>query len=160
MKTIKTTFIIGLAIASFVSILTLSGCTAVDHALLTPTVTPASTNAVTGVVTPAVTTYAPNPTVATVLTTGATYAPLAPAPWGWIASGALALATAGLGLYAKVRNGQLNDSQSIVQAVVSGVEAAGTSAAPVKASIQNAAAAAGVQSLLDPIVQAVSAQMK
>ena len=155
---------VALAAAGFL----FTGCGTLTKYALVPTATivqpatPASTNSA-GVVTPAapaviVTNYAPNPTVQGALNTGAQYAPLAPAPWGWIASGVLALASAGLGLFAKSKNGQLNDAQSITQAVITGVEAANN--ADTKKAIQTAAAAAGVQGQLDPLVQSVTAQMK
>lgn len=153
-----------------------TGCATAEKYLLTPTAAtitaaqpaqPATTNTATGEVIPAqpaqpaqtnVTAYAPAPAVTSILQTGQQFAPLAPAPWGWIASGLLALISAGLGLFAKSKSGQLSDTQSITRAVVAGVEAANN--AEIKAAVQNAAVAAGVQSKLDPIVQSVSAAMK
>jgi hypothetical protein len=141
------------------STIVLSGCGTIDRVLLVPQVTPAITNAATGIVTPPATNYAVNPSLTAAIHAGETYAPLAPAPYGWIASAALALAAGGLGLYAKNRNGKLNDAQSALTAVVTGVEAAGDAAAPVKVSIQSAATAAGIQDQLDPLVQSITKQL-
>lgn len=152
-----------LLILSAVTLLAVAGCSTLDKALLTqqPSITPATTNAVTGAVTPPVTNseYVPKPAIQGAITTAQTYTPLIPAPYGTAVDTLLALAAAGLGLYARSRNGalastaaKLQTANTIVQAVVSGVEAVGHP--ETKAAIQNAAVAAGVQVSLDPIVQA------
>jgi hypothetical protein len=134
-------------------------------ALLTPTVTDRATNAVTGEVTPAATNYAPNAALLSGIETGRQFAPLAPAPFGWLIDGALALAAAGLGLLAKKKNGELftaqtkaETAQAVTRAIIAGVEVIGH--AETKASIQNVAAGAGVESQLFPLVQSVSATIK
>jgi hypothetical protein len=153
-KVIGFLFIVGL------SAILISGCGTVDRVLLVQNVTPAVTNAVTGEVTPPLTNVAIAPKVTATIETGKAYAAAAPPPWGWIASGVLTLLSGGLGIYVKSKNGKLKTSQSMLNAVVAGVEAAGDSAGEVKISIQKAAAAAGVQEQLDPLVQKVSSLIK
>lgn len=121
-------------------------------------VTPAVTNQV-AVVTPASTneTYTVNPKV---LDAGQKIAPMLPAPAGGLAEAGLGLLAGVLGLMAKWKSNQLSKSQklnAVLQPVIAGVEAA---ASPeVKAAIQSHAVAAGVQQILDPLVQSVAAQI-
>ena len=100
-------------------------------------------------------TYTVSPTVQTALSTGENLAPLAPAPYGWILSGVLALAGAALGAVAKAKTDKASMLQTIVTATVAGVEAGGDAAT--KQAIQSHANAAGVQPILNDIVQAVTA---
>lgn len=101
--------------------------------------------------------YGVSPTLQTGLNYAGAVAPLIPAPFGTILGGVLSLATLGLGFYAKKVNGQLSTAQSVITAVVSGVEVAGDAAT--KIAIQSHATAAGVQDNLDPIVQTVTKNM-
>jgi hypothetical protein len=137
------------------SLLLGSGCAStkalVSGALLTPSVTQASTNPVTGELTPATTNFAPNPTLVSGIETARQLSPLAPAPFGWIIDGVGGLALAGLGLYAKRKSGQFNTAQAIAGAVVAGVEAAGH--AETKAAIAKESSKAGVAAALDTLVQ-------
>ena len=119
-----------------------SGCAAIDRSLLSPTV---STNAVSGAVS---TNYTVAPKVSGIINTGETIAAVAPAPWGWIASGVLSLASIGLAQYARVKSNQA----SVIPAIIAGVESAANNDA-VKLSIKNAATALGVQNQLHQIVQ-------
>lgn len=97
--------------------------------------------------------YLPSGSVTNAIGTIETLAPLVPGYGGLIGSLAGILG-AGFGLYARAMNGQ---SKQVVTAIVAGVEAA---AGPdVKQAIQSHATAAGIQHILDPIVQAVSAKM-
>lgn len=151
---------------SAVALLAVTGCHTIDGALLDQhqTIAPATTNAVTGQVTPPTTntTLVPKPAITDALNTANTVAGVLPPPYGDILSGVLALGLGALTLYSRSRNNQLttqlNTSQQVVQAVVSGVEAVGHP--DTKAAIQNAAVAAGVQSALDPIVQTTGQAMK
>jgi len=151
-----------LIILSAVTLFVVAGCSTFDKAALTatPNVTPAVTNAVTGAVTPPATntTYAPNPALVAGIQQAQGYTGLIPPPYGTAVDGLLALALAGLGLYARSKNGQLSTANSVINAVVSGVEAVGHP--ETKAAIQNAAVAAGVQVNLDPVVQSVGQAMK
>lgn len=140
---------------------------------LTAVVSPATTNAAGQVsppqtnqvlvVSPAVTnppTYTVAPAVQATLATAQQIAPVIPAPFNGLAEGGLALLSGILALTAAWKNKQLSASQKIaavVQPIIAGVEAAGSPA--LKSAIQSHAVAAGVQSVLDPIVQAVSQQM-
>lgn len=124
-------------------------------------VTPSSTN-YTAVVMPPVTNFEFSIAAAPqkFLSTAQALTPLAPQPYGAAAAGILALISGALGLLVKAKNKQLNAAQAvadIVQPLVAGVEAAGTPA--VKQAIKSHAIAAGVQNVLDPIVQSVSGQM-
>jgi hypothetical protein len=96
-----------------------------------------------------------NPTVDSALKTGQTVTEFLPPPYGTVASGALMAVSAILGFFLKKKNGQLSTTQTILQSVVTGVEAVGD--ATTKLSIQSHANAAGVQTQLNPIVQAVTA---
>lgn len=97
------------------------------------------------------TNFVVSPAVTNLVATGQQVTGLLPPPYGTIAGGILALLAAGAGLLAKAKSGQLSTAQSIVSAVVSGVEAAGD--ANTKSAIQVAASAAGVQADLHSIVQ-------
>jgi len=158
-----------LMILSAVALLAVTGCSALDNAVLEKqqTVTPPVTNSVTGVITPPATNtvYAPKPAIQNTIAAAEGAASLVPPPYGTIAGSVLALLAAGLGLYARSRNNQLIDTtsklstaNSVVSAVVAGVEAVGHP--ETKAAIQNAAVAAGVQTVLDPIVQTTGQAMK
>jgi hypothetical protein len=154
----KKKFLLILAVAVFA----VAGCTTVDKALLQPvqTIKQSATNSATGEVSPAVTNNAvvPNPTIESGLNTGKQFAGFLPEPYGTGAAGILAILSGALGLYAKARNGKLQTANAVISAVVAGVEAVNN--ADTKTAIQNAAAAAGVQSNLHPIVQEISAVMK
>ena len=101
--------------------------------------------------------YTPAATVTNWIAAAQTVAPLIPPPAGEIVSGVLALALAGLGLFARAKSAQATSAGQMLTATIAGVEAAGH--ALTKASIQASAAAAGVQDQLDPIVQAVTKNM-
>lgn len=151
-----------LILLSAVALLAVTGCETIKKALYdqAPVVVPASTNAVTGVVTPAVTNVVltPKESITNGAKTAEGYAGALPPPYGTIAGGLLALALAGVSIYAKQQNGQLSTAQSVIQAVVTGVEAVGHP--ETKAAIQNAAVAAGVQADLHPVVQDTTLAMK
>lgn len=123
------------------------------------------TNPVTGVATPVTitntqivdrwfTNYAANPAITNAINLGHEATAFIPAPYGDLAALGLTGLSALLGLLVRARNGQLSTANSIVGAVVAGVEAAGDSTT--KASIQSHAAAAGVQTELHSIVQATT----
>ncbi len=138
--------------------ITLCGCGATKY-LLTPTaVVVPYTNSVTGqvgVVTNTV--YVPSPAAQQIGTVGNQIAPLIPAPFGTAVEGILALATLGLGYFAKIKTAQANTNSSLLNAVIAGVETGNSDAT--KAAVQSHAAAAGLQTTLDPIVQAITANM-
>ena len=152
----KNTLILLTAVA--LTLFAATGCSTLDKVLLAPNITPAVTNTVSGAIEPSHTNYVVAPAVADGIATANTYAPLIPAPYNLPVTAALALLSAGLGIYARQRNGQLSTANAIVNAVVSGVEAVGHP--ETKAAIQNAAVAAGVQSQLDSVVQPVGQAMK
>lgn len=137
-------------------------------AVVTPPVTNADgtvSNAMTNIVetiTPAVTNtgYTVNPTVQGLIHTGQAIAPVLPAPAGGLAEAGLGLLAGVLGIMARWKSNQLSKAQklnAVLQPVIAGVEAAASPA--VKQAIQSHAVAAGVQQILDPIVQQVSAQI-
>ena len=102
------------------------------------------------------TNYAPNPSIVSGVQTGQSVATsLAPAPYGTILGLVGSALLAGLGLLAKVKSGQLATANQIIGAVVSGVEAAGSS--PAKQQIALAAHSAGVGPQLAQIVTAQTA---
>jgi len=180
-----------LALALLNVVLLITACGTLTGSLLSPTnpvvtpattnfvpvVVPASSNAVTGIVTPIQTnynvvvtapttnyTYVPNTNLVAGIQTAQTVSNFLPAPWGTVTNGVLALALAGLGIYAKSKNGQASNLNDILTATVTGVEAASNALPPatasaLKATIQTHAAAAGVQPDLDAVVQAVTKNM-
>ena len=95
------------------------------------------------------TVYTVNPGVTSKLDTAQQIAQNVPTPWSGIAAGVLAGVSGVLGFIAKIKS----DKAKLLPAVISGIEAAGDAAAPVKQSIQNIATAAGVQSQLHAEVQ-------
>ena len=95
------------------------------------------------------TVYTVNPGVTGKLETAQQIAQNIPTPWSGIAAGVLAGVSGVLGFIAKIKS----DKAKLLPAVISGIEAAGDAAAPVKQSIQNIATAAGVQSRLNAEVQ-------
>jgi hypothetical protein len=116
--------------------------------LVTPVYQPGTTNVVQ---------YIPSAPLTNALGIGQQVAPLVPPPFGEIASGVLALATAGLGVYARIKTNQLSDHQSMLSAVIAGVEKAGTPAT--KDAIAQNAAVAGVGGELDAAVRQVTSQL-
>ena len=148
-----------LILLTAVALLAVTGCSTVDKALLDKQViAPATTNAVTGVVTPEQASYAPKPIIENSIATAKQYAPLIPAPYSLPVELGLSALSAGLALYARSRNGKLNTANSILQAVVTGVEAAAH--AETKVAIQNAAVAAGVNDDLHAVVQDTTVALK
>ena len=124
-------------------------------------VSPPATNSIV-VIQPATTqqVYSVSPAANAGIEIGQAAAVAVPAPFNGLAEGGLALLSGVLGLVAAWKNKQLSAAQKIaavVEPIVAGVEAAASPA--VKQSIQSHAAAAGVQAVLDPIVQSVTAQM-
>lgn len=159
-----------LAVLTSLVCLNFTGCAAAKDYLLIqtrvaePFSAPAVTNAATGEVTPAQTVivtntvYAPAPAIQTALATAHQYTPMLPSPYNVPVDAALGFLSVLLGLYARVMNGKLTKSNAIVNAVIAGVEVVGHP--ETKAAIQNSAAAAGVQTQLDPLVQNVGQAMK
>lgn len=110
--------------------------------------------------------YSPAPAVQTGIDTAKQVSTFLPPPISSIATPALALLSAGLGLYARLSNKRaaaasdtLQTASDALNAVAAGVEASGNST--VKALIQAHAAAAGgdVAQFLDTVVQDVSKNM-
>jgi hypothetical protein len=97
--------------------------------------------------------YEYKPIVTSSIGTAQTVAGFLPPPYGTVAGIALTAVSGILGFVLKRKNGQLNTTQTILNSVITGVEAVGD--ATTKLSIQSHAAAAGVQQHLEPIVQAV-----
>jgi uncharacterized lipoprotein YajG len=147
-----------LILLTAVALLAVTGCSTLDNALLNKQTIPASTNAVTGAVTPEQAVYVTKPVIASTIATAQQYAPLIPAPYSFPVEAGLGILSAGLALYARSRNGKLNTANSVLQAVVTGVEAAAHS--ETKVAIQNAAVAAGVNDDLHAIVQDTTVAMK
>lgn len=117
------------------------GCAAVTRNLLTPVYLQdhgTNTTTVAGYV------VNTNSAVSQTIATVAAVAPVVPPPYGSIIGGAAALAGAGLGLFAKLRQMQ---ADKILTAVIAGVEAAGN--ADTKSKITSMALAQGVQGELD-----------
>jgi len=104
------------------------------------------TNWVTNIV------YTVNPGITGKLDAAQQIAQNVPTPWSGIAAGVLAGVSGVLGFIAKIKS----DKAKLLPAVISGIEAAGDAAAPVKQSIQTIAAAAGVQSRLNAEVQRIT----
>lgn len=112
------------------------------------------------------TVYETAPQVAAALGSGAAVTPLIPAPYGPIATGGLALATALLAWLARLKSGQANaaieESANVatqLDAVIRGIEAAKIGEAEkklVKETVQGQAAMAGVQPELHSRVLAVT----
>jgi len=100
-----------LVICAAVACFAFAGCATVDKALLTATVTPAATNAVSGLITPALTNYAPG-AAATVAAQAVSAMPFPFAGTAGIVAGWLLTA------YAAYRNRKLSG------ALVTGIEAA------------------------------------
>jgi hypothetical protein len=104
------------------------------------------------VVTPAVPAqYEYVPMLTAGMNTAKTVSGFIPPPYGTVAGIALTAVSAILGFILKRKNGQLSTTQTILQSVITGVEAAGD--ATTKVSIQSHATAAGVQQDLEPVVQ-------
>lgn len=95
-----------------------------------------------------------NPALVTGVQTAQTVAGFLPPPWDGIITGIGSLVLGALGIGLKIKGGQLSTANSIIGATVAGVEAANDSAT--KQSIQQMAAAAGVQSDLHSIVQSMT----
>jgi hypothetical protein len=76
-----------------------------------------------------------------------------PTPGNWILGGLSSLFVAGLGVYARIKSTQVNKGQAILNAVISGVEAAGD--ADVKKTIASHVAVTGHASEFDANVQSV-----
>lgn len=95
------------------------------------------------------------PTVSKVLATGETVSGFLPPPYDIVVSGGLTAIGSILAFWLKKKNGQLSTTQTILNSVITGVEAVGD--ANTKLSIQSHANAAGVQPDLNPIVQTVTA---
>ena len=122
---------------------------------------PVLTNAVPVVQAVPQTNFVVNPMIQTGATLVRTYAPLLPPPFGDFAALGATAVTGLLGLLLRAKNGQLKSTadklgvaQTIVGAVVQGVEAAGDNTT--KASIQSHATAAGVQDDLHDVVQGMT----
>lgn len=95
------------------------------------------------------------PSVTTALDTGKTVSGFLPPPWDAAVSIGLTGIGSVLALVLKKKNGQLSTTQTILQSVITGVEAVGD--ANTKLSIQSHANAAGVEPDLYPIVQSATA---
>ena len=124
----------------------------IPHQTVTPEI---QTNAVTQIVqTNWVTNivFTVNPGVTGKLESAQQIAQNIPTPWGGIAAGVLAGVSGVLGFIAKIKS----DKAKLLPAVISGIEAAGDAAAPVKQSVENIAKAAGVQSRLHVEVQRIT----
>lgn len=99
--------------------------------------------------------YTLAPTLTTGLATGQTVSGFLPPPYDLVVSGALTALGTILGIALKKKNGQLSTTQTVLQSVITGVEAVGD--ANTKLSIQSHANAAGVEPVLQPLVQSVTA---
>lgn len=97
--------------------------------------------------------YTPNPAVTEPLKTVGELSPLIPAPFGQIVSLLTGVATVGLGIYAKRKNGQLAESQEMLGAVIDGIEKS-AEATNVKNAVSREAAMAGISSKLHKAVKA------
>ena len=95
------------------------------------------------------TVYTVNPGVTSKLDAAQQIAQNVPTPWSGIAAGVLAGVSGVLGFIAKIKS----DKAKLLPAVISGIEAAGDAAAPVKQSIRNVALTSGVQGRLHAEVQ-------
>ena len=95
------------------------------------------------------TVYTVNPGVTSKLDTAQQIAQSVPTPWSGIAAGVLAGVSGVLGFIAKIKS----DKAKLLPAVISGIEAAGDAAAPVKQCIHKVAVATGVQGRLHAEVQ-------
>lgn len=89
-----------------------------------------------------------------VLSGAETVSSFLPPPVGTIVGSVVSVGSLLLALYGKLLSGRY---QTVIKAVAAGVEATNVDA--VKTAIQQHAVAAGVQGILDPIVQAVSKEM-
>jgi hypothetical protein len=104
--------------------------------------------------------YQVSPKTTTTLQTGEAIAGAVPAPYGTLAILGLTALSGVLGIFAKLKSGQAASAQEVadlVNPIIAGVESVGNPAT--KLAIQQHAVAAGVQDVLDPLVQAVSKQM-
>jgi hypothetical protein len=155
----KKTFLAASCIAA--ALVILAGCA-------TPVVTPgtpaqpAVTNAITGVVTPpvaaapATTNYIPNATVTEVVSAGQGVSTALPQPYGTALSAILGLVALAAGYVAQKKNGQLSTANQVTTAIIQGVEAAGTAAAAVKASVATVSKANGVSDAVEAAVNQVT----
>ena len=134
-------------------LLALCGCAG---RLLTPVyapVPPGSTNA------PVIVGYVPNTNAVGIAGTVGAVGQAVPPPGNWIIGGLATLFVTGLGAYAKIKTNQATNGQAILNAVIAGVEAAGTASAPVKASIATHVAALGKGAEFNLQVQDVARKM-
>ena len=130
----------------FIALIVFAGCK--TNPLIQPVFSPGTTN---------IQFYVPAAPLTNAIAIANQVAPLIPAPFGEIASGVLALATAGLGLYAKAKSNQLSTSQSMLSSVITGVEKGGTP--QTKQAIQQSSVAAGVADQLDNAVHQITSQL-
>jgi hypothetical protein len=108
---------------------------------------------------PAVKTNVPNETVTKIVDTGKQVTPFIPAPWGTVVNGVLGLLTVGAGLFAGIKNNQLNNANAATETIVAGVEAAGELAGAVKAAIAKQALADGTADAVHAVVKKVTPQV-
>lgn len=100
-------------------------------------------------------------TASNVVNTIGVVVPFVPAPWGTIAGTVLTFVLPFLGYLAKVKQDQLNTKDSLITAMIKGVEsyASATTQQPnaaVKQAIQASAINSGVEGVLAPIVAKVT----
>jgi len=104
--------------------------------------------------------YVPNTNAIAIVNTSAQVGQLVPPPGNWLISGLATLFAVGVGAYARLKTNQATKGQDILNAVITGVEAAGkinpTSTAPVKFAIASHVAASGYGPEFDANVQNVA----
>jgi hypothetical protein len=103
--------------------------------------------------------YIPNTNAVNAAGTVGQVGQVVPPPGNWIISGLATLFAAGLGVFAKIKSDKANRGQTILNAVIAGVEAAGDSSKAVKESISTHVAATGKTAEFDKNVQEVSNTM-
>ena len=106
---------------------------------------------------PVIVGYTPNTNAVAGIGTAGAVGGMLPPPLGTIVGGAASLLLAGLGAYARIKTNQVNKTQDILTAVITGVEAVGKfPGVSVKETIATHVAAAGYSDEFDKTVQAVA----